>query len=214
MVSRPGIDDRHRPVARTNEDVADTSSSNPRRLRRRRVAPAVALLVAVVLGGLFVVLAGSSATRDETVNSYLIGKPAPAVVTTTLDGRPFDLSRRKGSWVLFNFFDPSCVPCKLEHPELIDLDREQQALGAAGSELYTVVNRGSDDDVRTYFDTYGGDWPILRDADGSISVAFGVAQVPETWVIDPNGIVRARFAGQVTAEGVGALLQRLREGKA
>jgi cytochrome c biogenesis protein CcmG/thiol:disulfide interchange protein DsbE len=38
----------------------------------------------------------------------------------------------------------------------------------------------------------------VRDPRGSISVAFGVAQVPETWIIDPNGVVRARFIGEVT----------------
>ena len=182
--------------------------------RRRRIAPLIALALALVLGGLFVVLAGSEPGRDETVDSFLIGKPAPLVVSDTLDAHPFDLSRRKGSWVLLNFFDPSCIPCRQEHPELIELDAQQRALGAGGAELYTIVNRGSDEDVRAYFQTYGGDWPIVRDPGGSISVAFGVAQVPETWVIDPNGVIRARYAGQVTAEGVGALLQNLREGPA
>jgi cytochrome c biogenesis protein CcmG, thiol:disulfide interchange protein DsbE len=194
------------PVVATEDAPGDVA-----RPRRRRIAPIISLLVAVVFGALFVVLAGSDPGRDETVSSFLIDKPAPAVVSTTLDGQPFDLSRRKGSWVLFNFFDPSCVPCKLEHPELIELARQQRALGTAGAELYTIINRGSDDDVRTYFETYGGDWPIVRDPGGKISVTFGVAQVPETWVIDPSGVVRARFAGQVTAEGVGALLQQLRE---
>ena len=48
---------------------------------------------------------------------------------------------------------------------------------------------------------------------GGVSVAFGVAQVPETWIVDPFGIVRARFAGEVTADKVSTLLQQLREGK-
>ena len=180
--------------------------------RRRRLAPAIALILAIVLGALFVVLAGSDAGGDEQVDTFLIDKPAPQIVSTTLDDQPFELSRRKGSWVLLNFFDPSCIPCRQEHPELIALDAQQNALGTQGAELYTVINRGSDDDVRDYFTTYGGDWPIVRDPGGSISVSFGVAQVPETWVIDPNGIVRARYAGQVTAEGVGSLLQQFREG--
>ncbi|NDC44755.1 MAG: hypothetical protein EBZ55_01530 [Actinobacteria bacterium] len=38
----------------------------------------------------------------------------------------------------------------------------------------------------------------LRDDNGAISVAFGVARVPETWIIDPNGFVRLRIAGKLT----------------
>ena len=180
--------------------------------RRRRVAPFVALAVALAVGALFVVLAGSDPDRDESVSSFLIDKPAPRVVSTTLDDEPFDLSRRKGSWVVLNFFDPDCVPCEREHPELIAFADQQEALGADGAELYTIINKGSDADVREWFDAKGGEWTKVRDRGGSISVAFGVAQVPETWIIDPNGVVRARFVGEITAEGVGALLQQMREG--
>ena len=187
--------------------------------RRRRIAPVIALLVAVVVGALFVVLASSKTGRDESAQSSLLDKPAPRVVSTVLgDGESagagdpvFDLSHRKGSWVVLNFFDPDCVPCIREHSELVALDAQQRSLGDAGAELYTVINRGSDEDVRAWFDEKGGEWPVVRDPSGKISVAFGVAQVPETWIIDPNGVVRKRFIGEVTAAGVGTLLQQLRE---
>lgn len=187
-------------------DAAVTSTDTR---RRSRVAPFVVLAVAVVMVGLFVVLASSSRGGD-TVSSYLIGKPAPAAVGTTLDGEPFDLSRRKGSWVVLNFFDPTCVPCVNEHPELVAFDEAENAR-SDGAELYTIINKGSDESVRQFFDDNGGDWPVVSDPPGSISVAFGVAQVPETWIIDPNGIVRERMAGEVTAEFLGSYLQQLRE---
>jgi cytochrome c biogenesis protein CcmG, thiol:disulfide interchange protein DsbE len=181
--------------------------------RPRRVAPFVALGVAIVVAALFVVLAGSSPDGDNEVQSFLIGRPAPRVVSTTLDDEPFDLSRRKGSWVVLNFFDPTCVPCVDEHPELIAFD-EQQAQLADGAELYTIINRGSPESIREFFDAKGGEWPVVRDPDGAVSVDFGVAQVPETWIIDPNGVVRARYAGPITADRVAQDLQALREGRA
>ena len=52
--------------------------------------------------------------------------------------------------------------------------------------------------LRAFFSKNGGDWQKIRDSDGAISVAFGVAKVPETWVIDPNGYVRLRIAGMLT----------------
>jgi cytochrome c biogenesis protein CcmG/thiol:disulfide interchange protein DsbE len=178
--------------------------------RRSRIAPFVALAVAVGLGALFVVLAGSDTGRNESVSSFLIDKPAPATVGTTLDGDQFDLSRRKGSWVVLNFFDPTCVPCVNEHPELVAFHAQQSGV-PEGAELYTIVNAGSDESVAQFFADNGGDWPVVTDPDGSISVAFGVAQVPETWIIDPNGVVMTRIAGEVTAEGLSTEVQRLRD---
>ena len=49
-----------------------------------------------------------------------------------------------------------------------------------------------------FFGANGGGWPKVKDDDGAISVAFGVAKVPETWVIDPNGFVRLRIIGELT----------------
>lgn len=177
----------------------------------RRVAPFIALAVAVVLGLLFWVLAGSSPGSTERADSQLLGKPAPAVVSSTIDGAPFDLSRRKGSWVVINFFDSTCVPCRAEHPELIKFAEQQRALGVDGAELYTVINRDSQSAVRTWFAANGGDWPIVTDDDGHIGVVFGIAKVPETWVIDPDGVVVVRFAGSVTAEGLSNQIQQLRQ---
>jgi cytochrome c biogenesis protein CcmG/thiol:disulfide interchange protein DsbE len=158
-------------------------------------------------------LAGSEPGQTETVQSYLIGRPAPAVVSTTLDDEPFDLSRRKGSWVVLNFFDPACIPCVEEHPELVAFAEQQEQI-ADGAEMYTIVNKGSDADVRAFFEANGGDWPIVRDPDGTASIGFGVAQVPETWIVDPNGVVRARWAGKVTADSIATQLQLMREGRA
>jgi len=179
----------------------------------RRVAPFVALAVAIVLAALFVVLASSDPSGStQTAQSFNIGRPAPSVISTTLDDEPFDLSRRKGSWVVLNFFDPTCVPCVEEHPELIAFD-EQQSQIADGAELYTIVNRGSDESVRAFFRDNGGAWPVVRDPDGGVSIDFGVVQVPETWIIDPNGVIRVRFPGKVTAESVATQVQMMREGR-
>jgi cytochrome c biogenesis protein CcmG, thiol:disulfide interchange protein DsbE len=194
-------------------EAAAAVGANAANGSRRRVAPFIALAIAVVLAGLFVVLAGSDTSGTDPAESFLIGRPAPRVVSTTLDDEPFDLSRRKGSWVVLNFFDPECIPCVAEHPELVALNEQQAAL-ADGAELYTIINQRSDADVREFFADNGGGWPVVRDPDGTASVAFGVAKVPETWIIDPNGIVRARYPGEITAEAVGTFLQALREGRA
>ena len=158
------------------------------------------LSVAVVVAAFIAVLLVSDGETGVAVRSPLLGQPAPAIQTTTIDDAPFDLARRKGSWVVFNFFNSTCVPCIAEHPSLMRFV-ENEAGRPESVELYTVINDDADDAVRNFFATNNGDWPKLRDNDGAIAVAFGVAKVPETWIIDPNGFVRLRILGAV-ADGV------------
>lgn len=163
----------------------------------RRRSPLIAAAVGAVLLGLLAVLALAEPGNSDTAESPLLGRPAPAVRSTTVDGAPFDLSRRKGSWVVLNFFNSTCVPCRNEHPQLVAFEEAQQS-AADPVELYTVVNDDSDEAVSAFFGANGGGWPKVKDDDGAISVAFGVAKVPETWVIDPNGFVRLRIIGELT----------------
>lgn len=196
-------------VAGHESAAAPTSGGQPR--RTARLAPFVVLAVAAVLAALFVVLADADPSRDDSANSPLLGKIAPDAVGELEDGARFDLSRRKGSWVVLNFFASDCVPCQNEHPQLVSFAGQQQRLGADGAELYTVVFDDRRDRVEAFFAEHGGDWPVVYDDDGSLAVAFGVSKVPETWIVDPSGIVRARFISEVTADGLSATLQQLRE---
>lgn len=177
---------------------------------RRRVAPFIALAVAVVIGALFVVLAGSGPATNDTINSALIGQAAPGATGVTLDEQPFDLSRRKGSWVVLNFFQSTCLPCKAEHPELVAFAAQQAGI-IDGAELYSIVFDDSDEAVSKWFAEQGGSWPIVKDDDGQIATNFGVAQVPETWIIDPSGIVVSRYASTITADSLATDLQLLRQ---
>jgi cytochrome c biogenesis protein CcmG/thiol:disulfide interchange protein DsbE len=179
--------------------------------RSRPLAPWIVLVVAIALGGLFFALASANPSSGATADSPLIGRPAPEATGTLSDGTAFDLSRRKGSWVVLNFFDPDCIPCIQEHPELIKFDEDQELLGADGAELYSVIVRGSQDEVEDFFDERGGDWPAIYSEFDDFPVAFGVAAVPETWIIDPSGVVQLRMISKVTAEQLNVILQQYRE---
>ena len=165
--------------------------------KKRPVAPFVAGAVGVVLAAFLVVLVMAEPGDGTVARSPLLGRPAPEVRSTVIDGEDFVLSRRKGSWVVLNFFNSTCVPCRQEHPLLVEF-AEQQERSDDPVEVYTIVNDDTDDAVKAFFAEYGGDWQKVRDDDGAISVAFGVAKVPETWIIDPDGFVRLRIIGALT----------------
>ena len=174
---------------------------------RSRIAPFVALGIAAVIALLFVVFAGADPDKAESADTPLLNRVAPPTVGRLEggDGRTWDLSRRKGSWVVLNFFDSTCVPCRNEHPELLRFDADQDAQ-PDGAELVTIVWGREPGGAVEFFAEEGRDWPMVFDHDGAIATAYGVTQVPETWIIDPRGIVAARFIGEVTADG---LSQRL-----
>ena len=57
-----------------------------------------------------------------------------------------------------------------------------------------------------------GDWQKVKDDNGAIAVAFGVARVPETWIIDPNGMVRLRITGELSPGLLSEQVNKLRDG--
>ena len=181
---------------------------------RRRIGPLVAGAIAVVIVFMVTIFAVAAGRSTETADSPLLGRPAPAITSTTYDDTVFDLSRRRGSWVVLNFFNSTCVPCKREHPELVKFHEAQRSGGGVGAELFTVVNDDDEDAVREFFADNGGGWPIVRDDNSEIAVAFGVAKVPETWIVSPTGLVVERFAGEVTAELLSTVLEMFDRGAA
>ena len=187
---------------------AEASSS----ARRRRLAPLIVGVIGALMVGLLLVLVGASPDDGGAVaDSPLIGRPAPEATGTLSDGTAFDLSRRKGSWVALNFFDPTCVPCIREHPELVAFAADQATLGTDGAELYSVITRGEPEEIEAFFADNGGDWPAIYSAADEFPVAFGVAQVPETWIIDPSGVVQLRLISEITAEQLNSILRQFRE---
>lgn len=178
----------------------------------RRVAPWVAAGLAVLVLGLVVVFVAAAPERDSGAATPLLDRPAPTAIGETADGERFELSRRRGSWVVLNFFTSTCIPCRNEHPELVSFVDQQRALGVDGAEFYTIVQHDDAEAVDAFFAENGGDWPIIYDPTYSFQNGFGVAQVPETWIIDPNGIVRGRVISEVTSEFLSTTIQRLREG--
>jgi cytochrome c biogenesis protein CcmG/thiol:disulfide interchange protein DsbE len=176
---------------------------------RRRGATLAALGVGVLTVGLVGVLATREPALNRRVDSPLLGEPAPTVEGATLDGRSFDLSARRGRWVVVNFFATWCVPCQQEHPELVSFSRRHASAGDA--EVVSVVFGDEPGEVRDFFADNGGEWAVLADTSGRVALDYGVAQVPESFLVDPNGFVVARLAGGVSSDGLEAVMAEARQ---
>jgi cytochrome c biogenesis protein CcmG/thiol:disulfide interchange protein DsbE len=176
--------------------------------RRSVSVLAPVLVVLVVIGFVVVVLATREPAANRVVESPLVGRLAPALVGTTMDGDRYDLATERGGFTLVNFFATWCVPCQREHDDLARFDRRHRAAGDGG--VVTVVFDDSTDNARDFFAENGGDWPVLVGDPGDIALDFGVAKVPESYLVGPDGVVLAKIIGGVTDEGLEDLLARLR----
>lgn len=122
---------------------------------------------------------------------------APDFELPDMNGKPVRLSQYRGKTVFLNFWTKTCNPCLEEMPSLAELARVAQ-----GRNDFVVVTVSTDEGPDAVRDTLRvilqGDppFPVLFDPDSKIVLdKYGTRLFPETWIIDPNGIIRARFDG-------------------
>jgi cytochrome c biogenesis protein CcmG/thiol:disulfide interchange protein DsbE len=182
-------------------------------LRRTRKALWIAVAVAVPVTLLIGVLATRQPTATQAVKSPLVGKPAPPIESTTVDGAPAGLAELRGQWVVVNFFATWCVPCRQEHPDLVHFSQEHAETAAGDASVLAVVYSDNTQAVREFRDANGGTWPMLTDPKGRIALDYGVSGVPESYLISPDGIVVAKLLGGVRADDLDQLLYRAKSGQ-
>ena len=157
----------------------------------------IVLPVAVALGLLVLLLATGDPASERNNTFQLQGEVAPLIEGPTIDGGWFDIDDQRGRWVIVNFFSTTCVPCIVEHPELVAFSDAHDVLGDA-----TVVSVAFDDraeNVVEFFQDNGGSWPVLTENTGEIAVQYGVTGVPESYIVAPSGVIAGRFIGGLTA---------------
>ena len=175
--------------------------------RPRRTAVWFVLPIAVALGLLIVLLATGDPASQRAQNSTALGEIVPLIEGEDLDGLWFDIDDHRGQWVVVNFFSTTCVPCIVEHPELVAFAERRAVTGDA-----IVVSVAFDDstaNVRDFFLENGGNWPVITGETGSIAVDFGVTAVPESYLVAPTGIVVDKLIGGVTAAQLDGRIETL-----
>ena len=157
------------------------------------------LLVALVCGVVVVLLAVAAfvalSRRDQSAASRLIGKPMPTLVMTDAEsGEAFALAA-PGRILVVNFWAPWCVPCLGEHRML---NAAATTLDPDTVALVGIAYQSDDAAISTFLNKVGRAVRSLQDVDGRASIEFGVTGVPETFVVDENGIVRGHVSGPVS----------------
>jgi cytochrome c biogenesis protein CcmG/thiol:disulfide interchange protein DsbE len=153
----------------------------------------------LVFGLLVVVFAVAlkRAPEKQFVPSALIGKAAPEFVLPNLleTGAMVESKTFRGKWVLLNVWGTWCAECRAEHQTLLDIQRE-------GKVMVVGLNYKDDDaQARQWLQQLGNPYSTVAvDREGRAAIDYGVYGAPESFLINPQGIVVHKVVGVVAAD--------------
>jgi cytochrome c biogenesis protein CcmG/thiol:disulfide interchange protein DsbE len=149
----------------------------------------------------FIVLVGflwvGLSLKPREVPSPLIDKPAPAFALSRLDNPQQAVTPQelRGQVWLLNVWASWCVACLDEHPVLVEFSK------SGALPIYGLNYKDSPDAARAWLGQHGNPYTVsIVDADGRVGIDYGVYGVPETFLIDKDGVIRFKQIGPVTPE--------------
>ncbi|MBC8119456.1 MAG: DsbE family thiol:disulfide interchange protein, partial [Burkholderiaceae bacterium] len=135
--------------------------------------------------------------NPREVPSPLIGKPAPSFQLPQLaqSERTFSPSQMQGEVWLLNVWASWCVACRVEHPLLVELSKNNAV------PLIGLNYKDKREAATGWLAQFGNPYQLSAiDADGRVGIDYGVYGVPETFVIDKQGVIRFKQIGPITEE--------------
>ncbi len=160
-------------------------------------AGAVALLVLGLLGyGLFV----------RPAAALQVGSSVPDFQLTTLDGDPMSLGAQRGSVVVVNFFASWCNPCREEAADLEAAWRQYQDRGV---QFMAIAYKDAESKAQTFLDEFDATYPSAVEPGNRTARAYGVTGVPETFVVDQQGLLVQHFIGPVSQAELSHVIEPL-----
>lgn len=138
----------------------------------------------------FVVSCGQQPEKypeKATVNS-----PAPDFTLTDIQGHKWQLADLRGKLVFVNFWATWCPPCQEELPSMEALNR---GMDKGKFQMLTILSNDNPDFAKTIAGKIGLTFPILIDPGSKGAAQYGITGVPETFIIDPQGILREKIIG-------------------
>lgn len=158
----------------------------------------------VIIGSLMLVsLLGM---RQANIPRPEVGRPAPAFNVPLFDGGDVTLADLRGKPAVVNFWASWCIPCVDEAPEL---EKTWQAYKDRGVAFLGIDYVDTEPKAREFMQKHGITYPNGPDLGSRISYEYRIKGVPETFVIDKEGIVRFVKIGPTTADELRSVLEPL-----
>ena len=155
-------------------------------------------ILPLVLFIVLVVFLAIGLTRDpHEIPSPLVNKPAPTFALPQLSDpqKRFKSEEMRGKVWLLNAWASWCLPCQEEHPALLQLAQSGVV------PVYGLNYKDEREKALAWLDELGDPYTlIVSDTDGRVAIDYGIYGVPETFLIDRNGVIRYKQTGPLTEE--------------
>ena len=185
-------------------------TTQPQRLTAPQLAAAIAGVATLVALIVVIGLVMRGGNERSGLGIISIGRatdvrprPAPDFVLTSFDGQRIQLSDFRGRIVVLNFWATWCPPCRVEAPVL---QRAAERLESSGVTILGIDVWDEPAAAIEFLSEVGVTYPNAEDATRLIPVEFGVTGLPETFVIDRQGVLVRRWVGPLTDEDLDQLL--------
>lgn len=150
-----------------------------------------------IFAGVVIYLAIGLTLDPHKLPSMLIDKPAPEFDLPPIEGFERGLSSEdlNGQVSLVNIWGSWCVSCIIEHPVLMEIKKNNIV------PIYGIDWKDPPGEGTAWLKKEGNPYTLIGDdADGRVSIDFGVTGAPETFIIDKEGRVRYKYIGPITPE--------------
>jgi peroxiredoxin len=122
-----------------------------------------------------------------------IGETAPDFSLSTLGGRSVRLTDYKGKVVFLNIWASWCPPCREEMPSMEALHKKFK--GRSFEMIAVSIDQSGEETVGSFAAQFGLTFPVLLDPGGKTYRLYGLTGVPETFILDKNGVIVEKIIG-------------------
>ena len=159
--------------------------------------PLILFAILAVIAAIALMMTLSGERKISELPSALVGKPVPVTeLPSLIDAQAFvTIDGTRDAPYMVNFFASWCAPCRAEIPALETL--------ADDLVIIAIAYKDKETDLRQFLAEYGNPYTsVWMDTDGAVGRKWGIYGVPESFLIDRDGIVRIRHAGPVFADTI------------
>jgi len=172
------------------------------------------LVLFLGLAGLFYSLLTTEGRDTSALPSALLNDPAPRLIVPELSGVAVNGAQVPGingdtffgKLSVVNIFASWCVPCRQEHPQIVALGKDRRI------QLVGINHKDSNRNARAFLEELGNPYDVIGvDRNGRASIEWGVYGVPETFLVDKNGIIFYKKIGPISEKELKSVILPLIE---
>ena len=142
--------------------------------------------------------------KDKTLNSPLLNKPIPEINLDSLKNEKLNESDFKKEILLVNFFASWCVQCIVEHDFLFELKKQKPI------KIYGINYKDDIKNLEIWLEKLGNPYSKIGiDKTGITGINWGVNGIPESFLIDKNGIIKHKINGVINEKEIKILLTKI-----